>query len=319
MLLELHRGRNWTYGLHMESQGSPVANLSSRPMSWLAMGFVLSCLLALFLAAHNVNVAPGSGLVGSIAYWFVRLSAGFLLYVGTFLLLEATVLNRLAGWPACAIAAAVLTLVPFVMVVTMLDLAIGLPELDGAFDNGAIQGVFTRLIAETGYLTDNHLIYCTLVTLPRVWLEIAARRGAETAAPPRDGGRPGSAETVLAPGWQPSFISHVEPSVSGSIRVVEAQEHYVRVQTASGAGLALCRFRDALRELRQLRGMQVHRSYWVADEVVASVQKSRSGMRLVLDNGQEIPVSRRFEMEVLSRFEALLPPAADVRQRTATP
>lgn len=317
-LLELRIAYDWTYGLDMESKDSLGARVTSPAMSWLAMGFVVSCLLALFLAAHNVNVPPEAGLASSIAYWFVRLSAGFLLYVGAVLLLEATPLRRLAGWPACAALAAVLTLVPFVMVVTMLDLAIGLPELEGAFDGGAIQGVFASLIEETGYLTDNHLIYCVLVTLPRVWTEFAVRRGAPQISDAQDDRRQDGVEAAVMPGWKPSFVADVEPSVTGDIRVVEAQEHYVRVQTTDGAGLALCRFRDALRELRQLRGMQVHRSYWVAEDVVASVRKSRGGMRLVLDNGQEIPVSRRFEMEVSSRFAALLPPAADVRHRTAT-
>ena len=286
-------------------------------MSWLAMGFVVSCLLALFLAAHNVNVPSEAGLASSIAYWFVRLSAGFLLYAGALLLLEATLLNRFGGWPTCALAAAVLTLVPFVMVVTMLDLAIGLPELEGAFENGAIQGVFIRLIEETGYLTDNHLIYCVLVTLPRLWTEVAARRATASAPVVAEPSRPSIVEPRGTAGWKPSFIADVEPTVSGKIRVVEAQEHYVRVQTTDGAGLALCRFRDALRELRPLPGMQVHRSYWVADDVVTSVRKSRGGMRLVLDNGQEIPVSRRFEMEVSSRFSALLPQATAARQRAA--
>ena len=301
----------------MVQKGSLGKDVPLPTMSWLAMGFVVSCLLALFLAAHNVNVPAEAGLASSIAYWFVRLSAGFLLYAGAMLLLEATLLNRVGGWPICALAAAVLTLVPFVMVVTMLDLAIGLPELEGAFENGAIQGVFIRLIEETGYLTDNHLIYCVLVTLPRFWTEVAARRATASAPTFAEPSRPSVVEPRGAAGWKPSFIADVEPTVSGKIRVVEAQEHYIRVQTTDGAGLALCRFRDALRELRPLPGMQVHRSYWVAEDVVTSVRKSRGGMRLVLDNGQEIPVSRRFEMEVSSRFSALLPPATAARHRAA--
>lgn len=279
-----------------------------RPRLWLASGFAISTALALILAAHEVNRPPGATFLTIYVYWIVRLSAAFLLYAGAVLLLEATPLRRLAGWPACAGVAVLLSLVPFVMVVTMLDLAVGLPELDGAVGEGLTQGIFGQLVQETGYLADNHLFYCLIVTLPRVWDAIRADwasahfdvPGPLAVAPaqsPQDGPAAPSA---------PAFLSHVQPSVVGQVRVVEAQEHYIRVQTSDGAGLALYRFGDALRELDGLPGLQVHRSYWVAEDAVAFVRKSRRGMSMVLGDGQEIPVSRRFEVTVAARFATYL-------------
>lgn len=288
----------------MEPQNDLRKVSGERPRWWLAGGFAISIALALILAAHEVNRPPGATSLTIYVYWIVRLSAAFLLYVGAVLLLEATPLRRLAGWPVCAGIAVLLSLVPFVMVVTMLDLAVGLPELGGAVGEGLTQGIFGQLVRETGYLTDNHVFYCLIVTLPRVWDAMRADRASayfdlpgplvEAPAQSPQGG-PAAASV-------PAFLSHVQPTVAGQVHVVEAQEHYIRVQTSDGAGMALYRFGDALRELDGLPGMQVHRSYWVAEEAVASVRKSRRGMCMILGDGQEIPVSRRFEVTVASRF-----------------
>lgn len=73
------------------------------------------------------------------------------------------------------------------------------------------------------------------------------------------------------------------------------QDHYVEVHTAAGSELLLLRFRDALREVKDVNGLQVHRSHWVARNAVAGVERRRGGrvvLRLV--NGARVPVSRSF-------------------------
>ena len=73
------------------------------------------------------------------------------------------------------------------------------------------------------------------------------------------------------------------------------QDHYVEVHTAAGSELLLLRFRDALREVEDVNGLQVHRSHWVARDAVARVER-RGGGRVVLRlvNGSRVPVSRSF-------------------------
>ena len=73
------------------------------------------------------------------------------------------------------------------------------------------------------------------------------------------------------------------------------QDHYVEVHTAAGSEMLLLRFRDALREVEDVNGLQVHRSHWVARNAVAAVERRRGGrvvLRLV--NGTRVPVSRSF-------------------------
>ena len=80
------------------------------------------------------------------------------------------------------------------------------------------------------------------------------------------------------------------------------QDHYVEVHTAAGSELLLLRFRDALREVEDVNGLQVHRSHWVARSAVTGVER-RSGGRVVLRlvNGSKVPVSRSFAPVLKSR------------------
>ena len=80
------------------------------------------------------------------------------------------------------------------------------------------------------------------------------------------------------------------------------QDHYVEVNTAAGSELLLLRFRDALREVEDVNGLQVHRSHWVARDAVARVER-RGGGRVILRlvNGSRVPVSRSFAPVLKSR------------------
>lgn len=73
---------------------------------------------------------------------------------------------------------------------------------------------------------------------------------------------------------------------------VSADDHYVRVLTDQGEHRVLLRFSDALRELAEHEGTQVHRSHWVAKSSAAKIAKRGQSHKLHLKNGVEIPVSR---------------------------
>ena len=80
------------------------------------------------------------------------------------------------------------------------------------------------------------------------------------------------------------------------------QDHYVEVHTAAGSEMLLLRFRDALREVEDIDGLQVHRSHWVARAAVVGVERQRGGrIALRLVNGARVPVSRSFAPAVKAR------------------
>jgi hypothetical protein len=117
----------------------------------------------------------------------------------------------------------------------------------------------------------------------------APRRGfvQESAAPPASAR--GTAET----------LRHVLPQTIAGAAIValEAHDHYVKVHSARGHALVRMRLRDAIDALGA-DGVQPHRSWWVAREAIAGVQRESGRPVLVLETGQRVPVSRSARAEV---------------------
>ena len=72
------------------------------------------------------------------------------------------------------------------------------------------------------------------------------------------------------------------------------KDHYVEAHTELGHALILMRFRDALRNVQNMDGMQVHRSHWVARRAVAGVRQTQGRTELRLRGGERVPVSRSY-------------------------
>ena len=83
--------------------------------------------------------------------------------------------------------------------------------------------------------------------------------------------------------------------LNGRIQYMQMEDHYLRVHTDEGDGLALYRMSDAAADLAETDGLQVHRSWWVARDAVGDVKRERHKKTLVTKDGAEIPVGRSFE------------------------
>jgi DNA-binding LytR/AlgR family response regulator len=70
------------------------------------------------------------------------------------------------------------------------------------------------------------------------------------------------------------------------------EDHYVRAHTVLGSEMILMRLRDAMAELDDVEGQQIHRSWWVARHAVEDVRRDGRNLRLVLPGGLEAPVAR---------------------------
>ncbi|RZJ40739.1 MAG: LytTR family transcriptional regulator, partial [Brevundimonas sp.] len=91
------------------------------------------------------------------------------------------------------------------------------------------------------------------------------------------------------------FLDRLPPKLRGAtIRAVQSEDHYLRLHTDRGSDLILMRLSDALSELEGLEGAQTHRSWWVARHAVRSVSRGEGRATLTLDDGLEVPVSRRY-------------------------
>ncbi|MBA3678278.1 MAG: LytTR family transcriptional regulator DNA-binding domain-containing protein [Sphingosinicella sp.] len=88
------------------------------------------------------------------------------------------------------------------------------------------------------------------------------------------------------------FLSRLPPHLRGQLIALEMEDHYVRAHTILGSGLILMRMRDAVSEVTDIEGMQVHRSWWVARGAVEKAHLSGRTLKLTLTGGLEASVAR---------------------------
>lgn len=75
------------------------------------------------------------------------------------------------------------------------------------------------------------------------------------------------------------------------ILCLQMEDHHVRIYTAAGSSLRFAAMRDVVSRL-DARGLQVHRSWWVAHGAVRAWSGDARALELVLDNGLRVPVAR---------------------------
>ncbi|MGB0410342.1 MAG: LytTR family DNA-binding domain-containing protein [Pikeienuella sp.] len=275
---------------------------------------ILAFALAAVLAAHEANTQPDWSLVGVYVYWMCRIGMAWLIMIGAHAAL-AQVMSEGSSPIAHAGLATALSFPPFLMAITTMDLILGDPELL----RSSPDVILNTIGLEAAALIDNHLTVAAVLLAPYV-LAAGRRADAETAgrAPgpkaaeanaeePDEAAAASAAEPVSeeAAIERPGLLLACQPPLRGDLLTAEAQEHYVRLRATEQGGLALYRFGDAVRDLSRYRGMQIHRSYWVADRAVAAIIGRRGSMKLELQDGEIVPVSRRYEIEVEARYGML--------------
>jgi hypothetical protein len=88
------------------------------------------------------------------------------------------------------------------------------------------------------------------------------------------------------------FLRSIDPALGHSLVSLSKQGHYLEVVTRHGAALILKRISDAVAELEGHRGMQIHRSHWVALDAVRDVVRENGRVVARLHDGRLLPVSR---------------------------
>lgn len=84
----------------------------------------------------------------------------------------------------------------------------------------------------------------------------------------------------------------------GKLLYLSMQDHYVDVVTDKGSELVLLRLGDAIAEIPEGMGLQIHRSHWVALDAVQAARRDGSKMILTMVDGTELPVSRSYAKAV---------------------
>ncbi|MDQ8029638.1 MAG: LytTR family DNA-binding domain-containing protein [Brevundimonas sp.] len=98
----------------------------------------------------------------------------------------------------------------------------------------------------------------------------------------------------------PPLVQKLPFAMRGAVVCLQMEDHYVRVHTTRGSALVLMRLSDAIGELQGTPGLQVHRSWWVAEAAVRGVDRSARAVRVHLSNGVIAPVSRPYVQALLA-------------------
>jgi hypothetical protein len=111
---------------------------------------------------------------------------------------------------------------------------------------------------------------------------------------------------------RPAFLERAPATVAlADVMAVKAEQHYIRIITATRSYLVLHRFSDALCELPAGDGLQIHRSWWVRRSAVQRVRQHSRKMSVTLQTGEEVPVS--------GPYQALVRQLARSAERPVTP
>ncbi|WP_211665149.1 LytTR family DNA-binding domain-containing protein [Leucothrix arctica] len=247
---------------------------------------VLALLTAWTLAAHQDAYYAIFGVLGSYLYWTFRILIETAFLTAVLFAVEKYCHRILPTW-ARYVSAILLSLIPFTLAITALDLVMGLPELglDSIDLHSGSRGWAFGL--ELFYLLDNHIILSVILLLPRLLLQIGSQVANVTESDLKK-------ETTA----QASFFDSINPPLDGRVYCMEAQEHYISITTSDGNRMVLHRFSDAVKQTPSTLGMQVHRSHWVAHAAVKDVVIEGQSMKLKLIDDKEVPVSRSFRTTV---------------------
>lgn len=254
---------------------------------------ILAFLSACLLAANEVTQGGVYGLLTTYLYWIFRIIIEASFFVATLYSIERFVGESQKTLVIYALSI-LLSLIPFTLAITSLDLIVGLPEM-GLNDNQAVLvNHYQAFLFELIYLFDNHLALCTLLLLPRVFSSLNLKMEQDLEKDLND----------KEP--KPLFFETISPSLDGNIFRIEAQEHYIRIITNKEKRMVLYRFSDAVREMPTSIGMQVHRSHWVANSAIKElVKEGQQKTQLKLIDNEIIPVSRSFQEQVEERYSQL--------------
>jgi hypothetical protein len=98
---------------------------------------------------------------------------------------------------------------------------------------------------------------------------------------------------------EPRFKRRLAPDTTGSIIRLSSHDHHVDVVTTEAQQTLRMRLIDAIDEMEPVEGYCAHRCHWVSRTAIVEVDRQKSGkIFLVLNNGDRVPVSRKYKPEL---------------------
>ncbi len=123
------------------------------------------------------------------------------------------------------------------------------------------------------------------------------------------GSQEGAQAPVHAPKSSERFLRRLPVEKRGPLLYLTMQDHYVEAVTNKGSALILLRFQEAMDELAEYDGLQIHRSHWVALDAVETWRREGGKLLVEMRGGAVLPVSRSFAKPVREILSARFPPS----------
>lgn len=95
-----------------------------------------------------------------------------------------------------------------------------------------------------------------------------------------------------------SFHARLPVQLGRDLVALQMEDHFVRAHTRLGSALVLIPLHQAIGELHAVKGIKIHRSWWVAQDCVTGFVQDGRNFRLRLVNGVVAPVARASVAEV---------------------
>jgi len=311
----------------IEGQGSPPRVRFTRYL--VAAGAAAALLLAVF----DPSPSHGLGFLARVLFWLLHCGAGLALFAWVNRWGNRLGLARWLGPWGATIAAGAVGSIALVPLALLFEAWLGVPE--------GVENPLEEALASAGWLGAALDEYSNLVVpATGLWVALNApwllRLDFSRRTPSRDepsgdqtferveAGVPAtsseaietaaignsteadplstdSGASVAAESLE-SFLSNLPVALGRDLVALSSELQYLTVYTTKGQTLVLHTLRGAVDKLSSLDGHQVHRSHWVAARHVRKVVKEGRNMRLAMDNGVEIPVSRAFQKQVREVF-----------------
>lgn len=242
-------------------------------------GFLLAAglLLALVFAALDPGPSRGLAAGGRLVFWMAHVLIPLaLLQAAQIGVSRSLGLRRLPDWGQ-VLSSGVAGAVAFTPVALLLDRAF---PVAGAMKD-ADGPIAVQFAAELASILPASIL---------VWAGLNATRLLRLQAPAEPAA---DAPTSTAP----EFWTRVPHRLGGDLVALSAELHYLRVHTVLGDTLILYPFGRAVEELGDI-GHRIHRSHWVAEHHIASVERDGERRLCRTDTGLLLPISRPYRRKL---------------------
>lgn len=115
------------------------------------------------------------------------------------------------------------------------------------------------------------------------------------------------AETIVIPHLSPGtahtvFFKRIPGRIGTNLQHISVADHYLQVTTNTGKCLILLSLKEALSELANYPGMQIHRSHWIAFNAYHRRFWKDSQLYIELKDKTTLPVSRHYRARLLKHI-----------------